>query len=233
MKKLAFLLASAAFIMLSALPANATSSQSTFLRWKVYTGAEYSPDSLFQSIEKHNKLLMEKNEAITIYGGLDTKGVIRFLEIYPNADVCKTSDADSTIQKSLMQLQNFSTNIHTLDAHPFLLASKQSGTADRVRMARLVIDPNHLEEYKKYLAEEIKNSVANEPGVLALLATTETTHPNIFHLLELYRDEHAYNEHIAGKYFQKYNLATQGMITEKSLIVNIPHAVEIKANNLQ
>lgn len=233
MKKLAVLLASAAFIMLSALPAHAASSQSTFLRWKVYTGAEYSPDRLFQSIEQHNNLLMEKNEAITVYGGLDTKGVIRVLEIYPNADTCKTSDADAAVKKSLMQLQNLSANIHTLDAQPFLLASKQSGTADRVRMARLVIDPNQLEAYKKYLAEEIKNSVANEPGVLALLATTETAHPNIFHLLELYRDEQAYNEHIAGKYFQKYNLATQGMITEKSLIVNIPHAVQIKANNLQ
>lgn len=87
-------------------------------------------------------------------------------------------------------------------------------------MAKLVIDPAQLDEYKKVLAKEMKASVTNEPGVLALLATTETANPNVFHLLELYADDEAYKAHIAGPYFQKYNKAVQNMVTDKTLIVN-------------
>lgn len=70
-------------------------------------------------------------------------------------------------------------------------------------------------------------------GLQALLATTETARPNVFHLLELYADDTAYRAHIDGPYFQKYNKAVQTMVTNKVLIVNKPQAVTLSGKNLK
>ena len=78
----------------------------------------------------------------------------------------------------------------------------------------------------------MRNSVTNEPGVLALLATTEAANPNIFHLLELYADDTAYKAHIDGPYFQKYNKAVQSMVTDKTLIVNKPQDITLSGKKL-
>lgn len=100
-------------------------------------------------------------------------------------------------------------------------------------MALLVIDPAQLDAYKKVLAKEMQSAVANEEGVLALLATTETARPNVFHLLELYANDNAYRAHIDGPYFQEYNKAVQTMVTDKVLIVNKPQAVTLSGKNLK
>lgn len=121
----------------------------------------------------------------------------------------------------------------TLAADAFNLQSKTAGTADKARMALLVINPAQLDAYKKVLAKEMQSAVTNEEGVLALLATTETARPNVFHLLELYSDDNAYRAHIDGPYFQEYNKAVQTMVTDKVLIVNKPQAVTLSGKNLK
>lgn len=121
----------------------------------------------------------------------------------------------------------------TLAADAFNLQSKTTGTADKARMALLVIDPAQLDAYKKVLAKEMQSAVASEEGILALLATTETARPNVFHLLELYSDDNAYRAHIDGPYFQEYNKAVQTMVTDKVLIVNKPQAVTLSGKNLK
>lgn len=70
-------------------------------------------------------------------------------------------------------------------------------------------------------------------GLQALLATTETARPNVFHLLELYADNNAYRAHIDGPHFQEYNKAVQTMVTDKVLIVNKPQAVTLSGKNLK
>ena len=96
-----------------------------------------------------------------------------------------------------------------------------------------MLSTQQLDAYKKVLAKEMQSAVASEEGVLALLATTETARPNVFHLLELYSDDTAYRTHIDGPYFQEYNKAVQTMVTDKVLIVNKPQAVTLSGKNLK
>lgn len=227
MKKLSFYFTLALFLLCQAFPTEAAATQPVFLRWVVYQSEASDAERMFNSIQDYNKLMLSRTDAIAVYGGQDATGTMIFLEIFPDQNACNAIAADKILQSKQAEINKLAANVRTLAAEPFLLAAKPSGTADRVRMARLVIDPLQLDAYKAILAEEMQASVANEPGVLALLATTETDHPNIFHLLELYRDEQAYKEHIAGIYFQKYNLASQDMILEKNLIVTLPQDVTI------
>ncbi|MEQ1587650.1 MAG: antibiotic biosynthesis monooxygenase [Cyclobacteriaceae bacterium] len=71
----------------------------------------------------------------------------------------------------------------------FILFSKVSAQHESkqlVRLAKLVIDPNQLEQYKAILKEEAETSVRIEPGVLTLFAVQEIDNPTHFTILEIY-----------------------------------------------
>ena len=170
---------------------------------------------------------------LAVYGGEDENGVMRYLEIYTDENSFNAAQNNANVKTAAAQAFKLAQVHKTLAADAFNLQSKLSGTADKARMALLVIDPAQLDAYKKVLAKEMQSAVASEEGVLALLATTETARPNVFHLLELYSDDNAYRAHIDGPYFQEYNKAVQTMVTDKVLIVNKPLAVTLSGKNLK
>ena len=61
-----------------------------------------------------------------------------------------------------------------------------------VRLAKLVIDSNQLENYKAALKEEIETSVRIEQGVKTLYAVSEKDNPTHITILEIYGDTAAY-----------------------------------------
>src|SRR5690242_20047867 len=82
-------------------------------------------------------------------------------------------------------------------------ASAQDKT-EMVRMARLVIDPSHLENYKTLLKEEVETSLRVEPGVLTLYAASEKENPNHITIFEIYASTEAYKSHVQTPHFLKY-----------------------------
>lgn len=219
MKKL-FLTALMLVLGLQALPASAAAAAQPFVRWAVYSSEAQNTPALFEAVTAYNNALQKSEGVLAVYGGEDENGVMRYLEIYKDEDACTALQNNTGLQSARAEIAKLTNKTGILNAEAFLLQTKNSGTADKPRMAKLVINPAQLDEYKKMLATEMKASVANEPGVLALLATVETANPNVFHLLELYADDEAYKAHIAGPYFQEYNKAVQNMVTDKALIVN-------------
>ena len=87
-----------------------------------------------------------------------------------------------------------------------------------VRMAKLVIDPTQLENYKAILKEEIEASVRVEPGVLTLYAVSEKENPNHIVILEIYASTDAYKSHVQTPHFLKYKNATKDMVKSLELI---------------
>lgn len=232
MKKLLFFAAMMFALCLQALPAPAQAAAQPFVRWSVYSAAAGNGETLWNAVTAYNSAAQQNSGVLAIYGGEDTEGIIRFLEIYKDEAAFNAVQKDAALQNELAKAKELASVYKVMPANAFLLQSKLSGTADKARMAMLVIDPAQLDSYKKILAEEIRGSVANEPGVLALLATTEAARPNVFHLLELYADDEAYKAHIAGPYFQKYNTGVQSMVTDKKLTVNKPQDVTLSGKTL-
>jgi quinol monooxygenase YgiN len=91
-----------------------------------------------------------------------------------------------------------------------------------VRLAKLVIDSAHLENYKNLLKEEIETSVRVEKGVLTLYAVSEKARPTHFTILEIYADENAYKAHLQTPHFIKYKNATKDMVKSLELIESNP-----------
>jgi quinol monooxygenase YgiN len=94
--------------------------------------------------------------------------------------------------------------------------------AQMVRLARLVIDPAHVDAYKAALQEEVEASVKLEPGVLTLYAVSEKDRPTHFTILEIYADRAAYETHIQTPHFLKYKAGTQHMVKSLELVETVP-----------
>ena len=97
-----------------------------------------------------------------------------------------------------------------------------------VRLARLVIDPAQLAEYKAALKEEIEASVKLEPGVLTLYAVSEKDRPTHITILEIYADRAAYEKHIQTPHFLKYKTGTAKMVQSLELIDAVPLVAGMK-----
>jgi quinol monooxygenase YgiN len=116
--------------------------------------------------------------------------------------------------------------IQILLAGMMMLLSYTNSTAqDRtqvVRLAKLVIDPAQLENYKAILKEGIEAAVRLEPGVLTLYAVSEKENPTHITILEIYANTEAYKSHIQTPHFLKYKTSTKDMVKSLELVDTVP-----------
>jgi quinol monooxygenase YgiN len=120
--------------------------------------------------------------------------------------------------------------IYTL-AMSFLLTASATAQHPKqiVRLAKMVVDSAHLENYKALLKEGIETSVKTEPGVLTLNAVYEKHNPTHVTVLEIYASEEAYRSHLQTPHFLKYKNGTKDMVKSLELIDMVPIAMESKS----
>lgn len=105
-----------------------------------------------------------------------------------------------------------------LDKRPGMCA-KEPMTADGiVRLSKIEVYPQHLDEYMKYATEVGEVSLRTEPGVLTMYAVGEKENPCKITILETYASREAYEKHIASEHFRKYKQGTLHMV--KSLVLS-------------
>lgn len=85
-----------------------------------------------------------------------------------------------------------------------------------VRLSKIEVDPQWLDEYMQYAMEVGTVSLLAEPGVLTMYAVADKENPCNVTILETYSSQEAYRKHIASPHFQKYKQETLHMV--KSLI---------------
>jgi quinol monooxygenase YgiN len=98
----------------------------------------------------------------------------------------------------------------------------QGGAVPMVRIAELDIAPDQIGPYRALLEEEIRSSIAREPGVLMLYAVAVKGAPTQIRLTEVYADRVAYESHLKSPHFVKYKTATAAMVRSLRLIETDP-----------
>ena len=87
-----------------------------------------------------------------------------------------------------------------------------------VRLSKIEVSPQYLDEYMNYATEVGEISLRTEPGVLTMYAVGEKENPCKVTILETYASSEAYEQHIASEHFQKYKQGTLHMV--KSLVLS-------------
>lgn len=103
------------------------------------------------------------------------------------------------------------------------------GKTPFVRIAELKIDPAQLEDYKTAVREEMETSIRVEPGVLAIYSVALKEDSSELRFFEIYKDEAAYQAHIASPHFRKYVEITKDMIRSRKLVDTKPVQLSAKS----
>ena len=156
MKKLLFCAAMLLLLGLQALPVNAAAAAQPFVRWSVYSAAAGNENALRAAVAALNTTLQNSEGVLAVYGGEDENGVMRYLEIYTDENAFNAAQNNANVKTAAAQALKLAQVHKTLAADAFNLQSKTAGTADKARMALLVIDPAQLDAYKKCLPKKCK-----------------------------------------------------------------------------
>lgn len=106
---------------------------------------------------------------------------------------------------------------------PQLLVEKPEGlrvtsAADAApRLARVVVPTEHDAAFREAVFANMRASVAEEPGVLAMYAVTLTDDPATWYFWEVYASEEAYAAHRETTHFKAYIAATGDLVSDKEL----------------
>ena len=112
------------------------------------------------------------------------------------------------------------------------MCAKEPMTASAiVRLSKIEVYPQHLDEYVKYATEVGEISLRTEPGVLTMYAVSEKENPCRITILETYASQEAYEKHIASQHFQKYKQGTLHMVKSLQLSDQTPLNPANRINN--
>ena len=105
---------------------------------------------------------------------------------------------------------------------PGLCAKEEMAADGIVRLSKIEVRPQHLDEYIEYVTEVGEISLRTEPGVLTMYAVSEKDDPCKITILETYASQEAYERHIASAHFQKYKQGTLHMVESLELSDQTP-----------
>lgn len=103
-----------------------------------------------------------------------------------------------------------------------------AGEVQMTRLSKITVDADHLPAYRAALAEEVRASMALEPGVLSLYAVFDKEEPTRLTILEIYASRQAYEQHVKSSHFLKYKNGTLHMVKSLELVDVDPLLPELK-----
>jgi quinol monooxygenase YgiN len=88
----------------------------------------------------------------------------------------------------------------------------------QVRIAEIEVYPEWLDAYLSAAGAVGAESVAKEPGVVCIFPMQRKDNPCLIRIVEIYRSDEAYKEHLATPHFRKYKEGTPHMIKSLELV---------------
>lgn len=118
-----------------------------------------------------------------------------------------------------------------LDEEPGMCAKQPMAVDGIVRLSKIEVYPEYLEEYMKFATEVGEVSLRTEPGVLTMYAVSEKENPCMVTILETYASQKAYELHVTSEHFQKYKQGTLHMVKRLTLSDQTPLDPANQINN--
>ena len=98
-----------------------------------------------------------------------------------------------------------------------VLAAFTFGAEAKVSLQKLLSTPNNKSLLRQLGREEILSS-KSEPGTQAIFFASAKSKPELFYVLEFYKDEAAYKKHISSAHFKKFASASAEILASKKAI---------------
>ncbi len=143
----------------------------------------------------------------------------------------KKFDTVRNLLAALLLFGLFSCGGSEKDRQPGMCAKDPMTESGIVRLSKIEVYPQYLDEYVQYATEVGEISLRTEPGVLTMYAVAEKENPCRITILETYASKEAYDKHIASAHFQKYKQGTLHMVKSLELSDQTPLNPANRINN--
>lgn len=87
-----------------------------------------------------------------------------------------------------------------------------------VRISEIEVYPEYLDEYLNYAKDVAKISVEKEKDVISIYPMSAIRDNTQIRILEIYRNQEAYKNHIESPHFKKYKEETLHMVKNLDLV---------------
>ncbi len=87
-----------------------------------------------------------------------------------------------------------------------------------VRISGIEVYPEYLQEYLGYAREVAYDSIKNEKDVISIYPMAIIKDNTQIRILEIYKNQEAYKNHIASPHFKKYKEGTLHMVKHLDLV---------------
>lgn len=94
------------------------------------------------------------------------------------------------------------------------------------RIAEIEVNDGYLEEYLAAAHNVGTKSVESEPGVICIFPMQVKDSPNTIRIVEIYRNDEAYQAHLQTPHFLEYKQGTLHMVKSLQLVATEPLAPE-------
>ncbi len=87
-----------------------------------------------------------------------------------------------------------------------------------VRISEIEVYPEYLDEYLNFAKEVAEKSVKNEKDVISIYPMAVIKNNTQIRILEIYKNQEGYKNHIASPHFKKYKEGTLHMVKNLDLV---------------
>lgn len=103
-------------------------------------------------------------------------------------------------------------------ANPVVQLSATEAASDMlIRLAVIEVYPEYLQDYLEAASTVGGESVAKEPGVVGIFPMQMKNEPNQIRIIEIYRNQEAYQSHLQTEHFLTYKNGTLHMVKSLDL----------------
>lgn len=189
--------------------------------------AEPSQQAAFDAVGVHNlsTSIETENGTLAMYAlkHQEQPNLNYVFEIYQDEAAYQTHAQSPQFKQFVEVAKTAVVGRKVVETEPQFLAEKAeplriTQNQPKVNFAEVRVKPEWNAQFKAVVLDEMQQSLAKEPGVLAMYAVTLKNQPNEWRFFEIYADENAYSAHRASEHFQHYLSATAAMVAEKKLI---------------
>lgn len=153
----------------------------------------------------------------------DDPSMCYVFEVYASEDAYQVHASSAQFKAYVEMAATTLTSREIFSVKPELMLEKDEpllvtdGSASP-RCCFVTILPDKLDKFREAVFANMRTSVAEEPGVLVLYATSLADDPHRWVFWEVYASEEAYAAHTATDHFKAYIAATADCLSEKELI---------------
>lgn len=159
-----------------------------------------------------------------LYGVVEKNNpnLMRLLEIYESNEAYRIHSTSPAFQTYRAERFQYLKGLKLLPVNGIVLEQKDSGVGKFVITTKFEVKAENLAEFQNLMAAEYVRAVKDEADVLGMFLTAEQANPNIFHVMNIFKDETACTKYFNSSRVKNLRQKLQKMIQSETKIEYLP-----------